>query len=213
MARAKRVSRLGASVAWSDAGAPPLLAKYDALVRKLAHAMHPNQSSGHCLDVDDLIAEGRVGVLEAVATYSGYGVSEFGWVMHRVQRRMLDAIRRLDVRSRSELKEIANRRLNGVDVSDLLSARHVAFARDEADFLPRDGGQDDAASAKEVQEIVFAVIDSFTGKQRAVAEALLLHGDTAANVAERLGVSVARVSQLYQSACEAIRLRVERETR
>lgn len=207
------MSRLSISVAWSDAGAPAVLAKYDALVMKLARAMRPNQSTGHCLDIDDLVAEGRIGVLEAVATYDGFGTSEFGWVMRRVRHRMLDAIRRLDVRSRSELREIAERHASGSDVSDLLSARHVAFARDETDFLPRDGGQEDAASAKEVQGVVFAAIDALCGKERVVADALLLHGDTAANVAKRLGVSVARVSQLYQKVCEAIRLRVENETR
>jgi RNA polymerase sigma factor (sigma-70 family) len=207
------VSRLSISVAWSDAGAPPILAKYDALVMKLARTMRPQQSSGNCLDVDDLVAEGRIGVLEAVATYDGFGTNEFGWVMRRVRHRMLDAIRRLDVRSRSELKEIAGRKISGSDVSDLLSARHVAFARDEADFLPRDGGQEDEAAAREVQEIIFAAISALDGKARVVADEVLLRDEPMAEVAELLGVSVARVSQIYQAVCEAIRSRIEEETR
>lgn len=213
MACARGVSRLSSSAAWSDAGAPPVLAKYDALVMKLARSMRPQQSSGHCLDTDDLIAEGRVAVLEAVATYAGFGTNEFGWVQKRVRHRMLDAIRRLDVRSRSELREVAELRRTGADLCDLVSARHVAFARDESDFLPRDGGQEDAASTKEVTEIVFACINSLHGKDRVVADAVILNGEPMSEVAARLGVSVSRVSQIYASVCETIRYRVDGDTR
>jgi len=213
VACARSVSRLSGSAAWSDAGAPPVLAKYEALVMKLARGMRPQQSSGHCLDTDDLVAEGRVAVLEAVATYDGFGTNEFGWVQKRVRHRMLDAIRRLDVRSRSELREVAALRRDGGDAFGLVSARHVAFARDESDFLPRDGGQEDAAAAKEVKEIVFAVIGSLHGKERVVADAVILGGDSMSDVAARLGVTVSRVSQIYASVCETIRYRVDGDTR
>ena len=180
---------------------------------KLARAMRPQPTSRHCLDLDDLDAEGRVAVLEAVATYDGFGTTEFGWVQSRVRHRMLDAMRRLDVRSRSELAHIADLRKNGGDTSGLVSARHVAFARDESDFLPQDGGQEEAASTKEVTEIVFAVISSLRGKEREVADAVLLNGEPLTDVALRLRVSVSRISQLYRSVCDAIRFRVDGATR
>lgn len=207
------MSRLSGSVAWTDAGAPPLLAKYDALVMKIAQAMRPQQSSGHCLDVDDLVAEGRVGVLEAIATYDGFGTSEFGWVASRVRHRMLDAIRRLDIRSRRELCEVAELRRLDSDTHSLMTMRHVTFARDESDFLPRDGGQEDAAFASEMKEIVISVVNGLLGKERLVADAVLLRGEPMSDVAEQLGVTVARVSQIFQSVCETIRYQVDDETR
>lgn len=190
-----------------------MLAKYDALVAKIARSMRPQQSSGHCLDVDDLIAEGRVAVLEAVATYDGFGATEFGWVQKRVRHRMLDAIRRLDVRSRGELRHIANLRQNGGDAFGLVSARHVSFARDESDYLPQDGGQEEAASTKEVTEIAFAVISAMRGKEREVADAVLLNGESLTDVALRLRVTVSRISQIYKAVCDAIREQVEGDTR
>lgn len=174
--------------------------------------MRQQQSSGHCLDVDDLVAEGRVAVLEAVATYDGYGTNEFGWVLRRVRHRMLDAIRRLDMRSRRELREVAARRLSGVVSSDLLAARHIAFARDESDFMPRDGNQEEDAAAKEVAAIVLDTISDMTGKERIVADALVLHGESMAEVAERLSVTVARVSQIFQSVRDTLRYHIESST-
>jgi len=199
------LNKLAASAAWSDAGAPPLLAKYDALVRKVARSMRPRQSSGHCLDIDDLLAEGRVAVLEAIATYDGISVAESAWVRTRVFQRMTDAIRRLDVRSRSEIRASASDAKLGVPVL----IRLVISTKDEEDFMPRDGGQEEEASRREIAELAFAVINTLRGKERAVADAVIVRGESMADVALALGVTAARVSQIYKVVCEAIRDRID----
>jgi RNA polymerase sigma factor for flagellar operon FliA len=184
-----------------------VLAKYEALVQRIAGTMYPQAALGHCLDTDDLVAEGRVAALEAVATYEGYGSSEFSWVARRVRYRMLDAIRRLDVRSRPELEAVAAQRTVQSPDDDPLPVRlrHLAFAKDEFFFDPVGGGQEDEASAREILALIEGAIAQMSPRERVVAVAVVLEGRTLSSVSELLGVSVARVSQIYAALCEDIR--------
>jgi RNA polymerase sigma factor (sigma-70 family) len=203
----REVGRLAGSPAWSNAGAPAVLAKYEALVQRIARSMHPQAALGHCLDADDLVAEGRVAVLEAVATYEGYGKTEFNWVARRIRYRMLDAIRRLDVRSRTELEAAAAQRAADDPEEEPLASRmrHLAFAKDEFFFDPAHGGQEDEASARELVALIESVIAEMSPRAEQVGRAIMLEGRTLTEVAEQMGVTVARVSQIYSAVCEAVR--------
>ena len=205
-------NRLTTAHAWSNAGAPAALAKYEALVQRIASTMYPQAALGHCLDTDDLVAEGRVAVLEAVATYEGYGSSEFTWVARRVRYRMLDAIRRLDVRSRPELEAAASQRTSQAPDEDPLPVRlrHLAFAKDEFFFDPVGGGQEDEASAREILGLIEAAIAQMSPRERVVAVSVVLEGQTLSAVSAALGISVARVSQIYTALCEDIRAYVSK---
>lgn len=169
--------------------------------------MHPQAALGHCLDADDLVAEGRVAVLEAIATYEGYGKSEFNWVARRVRYRMLDAIRRLDVRSRTELEAAAEQRAADDPEEEPLASRmrHLAFAKDEFFFDPAHGGQEDEASAREIVSLIEAAISEMSPRAEQVGRAVILEGKNLTDVAEQMDVTVARVSQIYSAVCEAIR--------
>ncbi len=184
-----------------------MLAKYEALVQRIASTMYPQAALGHCLDTDDLVAEGRVAVLEAVATYEGYGASEFSWVARRVRFRMLDAIRRLDVRSRTELDAVASQRASQEPEDEPLPVRlrHLAFAKDEFFFDPVGGCQEDEASARELLRLIETAISGMSPRERVVAEAVVLEGKALSEVADSLGVTVQRVSQVYAGICEDIR--------
>lgn len=200
-------NRLHGSHAWTNAGAPAVLARYEALVQRIASSMHPQAALGHCLDGDDLVAEGRVAVLEAVASYEGYGSSEFGWVARRVRFRMLDAIRRLDVRSRPELEAMASQRVSEDAGGDplLVRVRHLAFAKDEFFFEASDSSQEEAASAKQLLDLVREVISRMPPRDRTVAELVILDGGSVSDAAKKLGVSVARASQICIAAREDVR--------
>ncbi|MFM2418238.1 MAG: hypothetical protein RL385_2961, partial [Pseudomonadota bacterium] len=80
------------------------LSRYESVVRALARRLLPVARFGHALDEEDLCAEGRVAVLEALRTYAGFGIEERTWVRTRIRQRMIDAIRRLDVRTRDEVR-------------------------------------------------------------------------------------------------------------
>src|SRR5689334_6427254 len=89
---------------WTNVQAQEALARYEPSVRMLARRLVPIASLGQALDEEDLCAEGRIAVLEALATYEGFGIEERTWVRTRIRQRMIDAIRRLDVRSRDEMR-------------------------------------------------------------------------------------------------------------
>lgn len=184
-----------------------LLAKYEALVQRIARSMHPQAALGHCLDADDLVAEGRVAVLEAVATYEGYGQTEFNWVARRIRYRMLDAIRRLDVRSRTELEASAVQRAADDPEQEPLACRmrHLAFAKDEFFFDPAHGGQEDEASARELVALIESAISKMSPQAERVGRAIILEGQNLTGVAEQMNVTVARVSQVYSAVCQQIR--------
>jgi len=184
-----------------------VLAKYEALVQRIAGTMYPQAALGHCLDADDLVAEGRVAVLEAVATYEGYGSSEFSWVARRIRYRMRDAIRRLDVRSRTELDAVASQRRTEAAEDEPLPVRlrHLAFVKDEYFFAPTMGEQEDEASARELLCLIEAAVKKMEPREQQVADSVVLRGKTLTEVAAEVGVSVARVSQIYGDVCSQIR--------
>src|SRR5688572_18013773 len=95
---------LNGRLVWTNVQAQAALTKYEGSVRMLARRLAPIASLGQALDEEDLCAEGRIAVLEALATYEGFGIEERTWVRTRVRQRMIDAIRRLDVRSRDEMR-------------------------------------------------------------------------------------------------------------
>ena len=197
------MTRFASSPAWSDAGAQPILARYEALVHQIAFKMRPRSALGHCLEREDLIAEGRVAVLEAVSTYQEYGVSERSWVARMVRRRMLDAIRRLDVRSRPELERAAAWR--ALNPNESGSVRVLTFVSDESELHSHDWNQEDQARAAEVAGMLKQAIERLPSRQREVAESVAFRGEDLSSIAKRLGVTVARVSQVFKAACEQIR--------
>ena len=92
------------AMAWNEKEAREALTRYEGLVRLMARRLKPAASVGQALDEDDLCAEGRVAVLEALTSYEGYGIKEQTWVRTRIRQRMIDAVRRLDLRSRDEIR-------------------------------------------------------------------------------------------------------------
>jgi DNA-directed RNA polymerase specialized sigma24 family protein len=98
---------VAARLAWGNVEAQTALARYESIVRAVARRLTPAARFGHALDEEDLCAEGRVAVLEALRTYAGFGIEERTWVRTRVRQRMIDAIRRLDVRTRDEVRQSA----------------------------------------------------------------------------------------------------------
>ena len=91
-------------LAWNNREAREALERYEMIVRMTARRLKPVAALGQALDEDDLCAEGRVAVLEALSTYQGFGIEEHTWVRTRIRQRMIDSIRRLDLRSRDEMR-------------------------------------------------------------------------------------------------------------
>jgi RNA polymerase sigma factor for flagellar operon FliA len=216
------MSAVQSRLSWEDDEARTALRRYEGLVQAVARRLAPAARIGQALDQDDLWAEGRIAVLEALRTYQGFGIEERTWVGTRIRQRMIDAIRRLDVRSRDELRaystpegeseedaqqrerarQLSARRLISLDSSasaevEPLSARlydHLAQPADEA------------ADQKALSRRLRFAIAQLPERQRTAIELSLFEGLPLREIGDRMGVTESRVCQLQKRAIEMLRI-------
>jgi RNA polymerase sigma factor for flagellar operon FliA len=202
---------------FTDAEARAALSRYEETVRALAHRFCRQAAVGGALDFEDLLAEGRVAVLEALATYRGYGITEHTWVRTRIRQRIIDAIRRLDLRTRDETRA-AMRHAAGVEtdperaeLARLVAARRVVSAdAPTADGEPLTARLEDTQTPRADEQIdlrrrglrLAKAIEALPPRQRDALELGLLEGLPLREIGDRLGITESRVCQLQKRAVE-----------
>ncbi|HJL15530.1 MAG TPA: sigma-70 family RNA polymerase sigma factor [Sandaracinaceae bacterium LLY-WYZ-13_1] len=203
-------------LAWTNDEAQAALDRYEGLVRAMSRRLRPLASAGRALDEEDLHAEGRVAVLEALSSYQGYGIQEQTWVRTRVRQRLIDAIRRLDPRSRDEMRlvvkhaagdtngdeerrgrAVAARRLVSMDASAPYEEPMSARLIDD-----RTPWADEAAHANHQREQLMEALDILPKRQRMALELGLFQGLPLKEIGRRMGISESRVCQLQKRAVQ-----------
>jgi RNA polymerase sigma factor for flagellar operon FliA len=209
---------------WNEREARDALGRYEGMVRALAHRMRPAASLGQALDEEDLCAEGRVAVLEALRTYKGYGIEEKTWVRTRIRQRMIDAVRRLDLRSRDETRLAAKYNAGEAEPGAEAERGRRAAARrllsldvpagEEGD-LRRNRLRDSLAPrADEHTERsaqyarLMAALGRLPERQRQAIELGLFEGLALREIGDMMGISESRVCQLQKRAVEHLRTAV-----
>src|SRR5262249_51534064 len=158
-------------------------------------------------DEEDLHAEGRVAVLEALATYEGYGIQEQTWVRTRIRQRMIDAIRRLDPRSRDEMRLVVRHAAGQTEGDEADRGRRIAARRvvSRAAAGPadeplsatladdREAPADEAFAATRRTRKLIAALKELPHRQREALEMGLFEGMALKEIGERMGVSESRV--------------------
>jgi RNA polymerase sigma factor FliA len=217
------MSKRNETMSWSDAEAREALARYEGVVRAMARRLRPVATLGQALDEDDLCAEGRVAVLEALSTYKGFGIEEHTWVRTRVRQRMIDAIRRLDLRSRDEMR-LAVRHASGetADTVDEERGRIVTARRlVSLDSAPSDtepmlnrlkDSRQPAADvvtfhARQHARLMEAIAD-LPERQRRAIELGLFEGLALREIGDLMGISESRVCQLQKRATQHLRVAI-----
>ena len=209
-------------LSWRDEEAREALGRYEGLVRAVARRLAPAARFGQALDQEDLYAEGRIAVLEALRTYQGFGIEERTWVGTRIRQRMIDAIRRLDVRSRDEqrlyaashegasagghdarehAREMSARRLVSLD-SSLAGDAEPLSARLLDHYVPP---ADEVVEQNAQQRRLRRAISELPERQRVAIELSLFEGLPLREIGRRMGVTESRVSQLHKRAVELLR--------
>lgn len=213
-------------LSWADADARAALGRYEGLVHAVARRLAPAARMGQALDQEDLWAEGRIAVLEALRTYQGFGIEERTWVGTRIRQRMIDAIRRLDMRTRDELRLTAQHQQAGADQrvdldpelrerARVLSARRLISidhspsqdaeplsARLHDHYVP---AADEVADQNALQRRLRGAIASLPERQRTAIELSLFEGLPLREIGDRMGVTESRVCQLQKRAVELLR--------
>lgn len=204
------------TMSWTDREARDALARYENTVRLIARRLRPVASLGQALDEDDLRAEGRIAVLEALSTYQGFGIEEGTWVRTRVRQRMIDAIRRLDLRSRDEMRLTVRHAAGETDGAEHERARRVAARRlvsidassnDQEPMIGRVSDPaaphiDEIADAREQHGRLMEAIGALPPRQREAIELGLFDGLALREIGDRMGISESRVCQLQKRAVQ-----------
>lgn len=205
---------------WDNAEAKAALERYEGIVRGTARKLQYAMAVGLAMDVEDLYAEGRVAVLEALEAYQGFGVDERAWVRMRVRQRMIDAIRRLDLRTRDEFR-LAARQSAGEQLSDaeqertrgILARRQVSmdFVSGDAEplelsiresLIPTAEHHADAATQ---HELLLGALKQIPARQREAIELSVFEGMALREIGRRMGITESRVCQLQKRAVEQLR--------
>lgn len=206
-----------AKLSWTNAEAKEALARYEGMVRTMSRRLRPLASMSQALDDDDLCAEGRLAVLEALSTYEGFGIEEHTWVRTRIRQRMIDAIRRLDLRSRDEMRlaarhaagelaegaetergrVVAARRLVSFDSAPVDSEPLSARLKDS--LMP---GVDDTVGRNVQRKRLLVAIEALPARQRIAIELGLFEGLALREIGDRMGISESRVCQLQKRAVQ-----------
>ncbi len=209
------MTKRATKMSWKEVDAREVLQRYEPLVQSIARRLRPAASAGQALDQDDLCAEGRVAVLEALATYEGFGISEKTWVRTRIRQRMIDAIRRLDLRSRDELRlavkhssgeledRAENERGREVAARRLVSFDHSPAGAEPLSSRLKSSPQtpsDSAALGRVQGQRLIEAMDALPPRQRRAIQLGLLEGLQLREIGNRMGISESRVCQLQKRA-------------
>jgi RNA polymerase sigma factor for flagellar operon FliA len=202
-------------LAWDDLEARAALTRYEAVVRALARRLSPVARFGHALDEEDLRAEGRVAVLEALHTYAGFGIEERTWVRTRVRQRMIDAIRRLDVRTRDEVRQSVEHEraraaasAQGAIAPPAQAVRRLVSLESLVGEAEPCAAAELAPSADEVAEQnaqharLMNAISVLPPRQRRAIELGLFEGLALREIGDLMGISESRVCQLQKRAVQ-----------
>ncbi len=204
-------------MSWTNADAQAALARFESVVRLSARRLAPVARLGQALDEEDLCAEGRIAVLEALSTYDGFGIDERTWVRTRIRQRMIDAIRKLDVRSRDEVR-LAVRHAGGLAVDQdeedrgrLLAARRlVSFDSAAPEHEPLAArlsdsqmpAADDVAEHNAQHVRLLGALADLPPRQRIAVELCLFEGLPLREIGSRMGISESRACQLQKRAVQ-----------
>ena len=211
------------AMSWSDEDARKALDRYEGLVQTLSRRLLPLAASGRALDRDDLVAEGRVAVLEALSRYKGFGIPERIWVKTRIRQRMIDTIRKYDLRSREELRLCRQHAQGESNESDEERGRELR-ARRLVSLTSRRGDEpvslrdEHAPSAEQLSymrsrmERLLEALGQIPERQRDAFFLGVFEGLGAREISGRMGVSESRVCQLQKRAVERIRLLIANDT-
>jgi len=209
--------------------------QYIPFVRKIARRIA--RQLPNSVDVDDLVGAGTVGLMEALSRYNAAQGGAFEtYAEYRVKGAILDELRRHDPLNRAarsarnkieakrkELTATLGRPPDDDEVSAALDVRHrrdisiagalrVVPLDIKALALTANGpSQEEMLAKNELVALVREAIVKLPEKQQVALSLVYLEGMSQVQVAEILGVTESRVSQILSAARKPLKKILERE--
>ena len=208
-----------------------LIMEYYPMVRRVSYRMA--KRFPQCVDVDDLIQIGLVGLIEAVEKFDDRRAPSFaGYARMRVQGAILDEMRKQDwvprsvrdranrlIRARKELTEELGRAPTHAELASFLGVdeerlEQILATADVRTLVSTEEGDDDEGTvgetladpkadvhrdidrlfvSRQVQDVVAALPE----RDQRIIEMYYYQDQTFREIAEALGVTESRVSQLH----------------
>lgn len=207
-----------------------LHAIYGELVRRVARRVARRLPGGCTLEHEDLLAAGTLGLIEAAERFDWTRPEEFErFAEFRIKGAMLDELRRFDpvptaVRRQVNALETTRRRierdenravddaelahhvgLSGARLAELLAAAQPAWIDlTEADAPAAGPSPYDVAAARDILVALRGALDDLDDRRRRIVSGYYLHEEPLTDIADDLGISVGRASQIKSSALQRL---------
>jgi RNA polymerase sigma factor for flagellar operon FliA len=209
---------------------------HQGLVRAIAWKTH--QRCPHTVDMDDLVAYGQIGLLEAIAAFDakrGRKFTTYAW--HRIRGAMLDGLGKMSWFDRAAYEAGRYERRPAGSASALSSpeidggppSKATAVVGPAENFADRPpsrrlartdledfhllGREADASAATLHLELVMRLrdlLDALPEKEAALLRGTFFEGRTLTEAAKRVGISVAWASRLQTRTLADLRIALER---
>ncbi len=217
-----------------------LVKKHAALVLRIARRVR--RRTGYAVELDDLVCEGTIGLLQAAERFDPSRETDFEHLASvRVHGAMLDSLRRLDPLSQRRRREARKHQkvraaleaklgrapspeemASELDLeledyyklSNELSTQ-APVSLDDAGVDVRAGGvrADQTVHEKQRSAHMKELIEGLPERQRMVLSMVYYNELSQKEVAQALGVTEARISQLHKEALERLRRRLKSSAR
>ena len=183
------------------------------LVRAIAWKIH--RRVPHVVELDDLIAYGQIGLLEALQRFDeerGLKFATFAW--HRVRGAMLDGLAKMSWFDRIEFEkggyEHAQATGGSTRSSETLSQRWATPSPiGEASLPAPDASPTARAEHREVVAFLMSAIADLPPREAGLLRGVFFEGRTLSEAARRVGISTAWASRLQNRTLADLRIALD----
>ena len=184
---------------------------YQGLVRAIAWKIH--RRVPHVVELDDLIAYGQIGLLEALQRFDedrGLQFATFAW--HRVRGAILDGLAKMSWFDRMEFEKGSYEQTSSsFDAAESPSTRGVARCSiSDASLLAATEPPEVTAQHREVVAFLVSAIGDLPPREARLLRGVFFEGRTLSEAARRVGISTALASRLQNRTLADLRIALEK---
>jgi len=187
-----------------------MVLEHQGLVRAIAWRIHRKLAGK--VDLDDLVAYGQLGLLEAIAAFDSTRNLKFTtYAWHRIRGAILDGLGRMTWFARADFERGGYESGAGQAPAVAESRRPARNEFDAAAMPDREPGAAERAMRLELIAFLADLVATLPDKEAALLRATFYEGRTLTEAARRIGISTAWASRLQTRTLADMRVALERK--